>query len=374
MLMCVSGFSTILRRLDTLDTRRRPPRPRPAPAFVFVQASAEPTKRKTSGTNSTALGPHSQRPSVMRRAGGKRCEPPDSRPGCSPTASLALQIGPARPARVVPRHVAKNARTRHPAGSAPAACSTAARKETNSVRRRHRSCLTPTTPRVSWQAADDLLVFEPRCRRRRRPKVRRATRTRRRRVQSPTARATIRLCARMVLPRVPVPTAILHASPAAQRLHRARRLGTACIAARVAASRPRQMASPHRTRTARVPRRPPDQKETTREEEPSRQRSRHEMAHHRDPGARDPGGDCTVRVLCVCRALSRCGAWCVLVATSCSHQRRGDALLFAEQHLTTPSEQKYNSGERSEGTRVVKMRSACATIPKNAQPASEAET
>ena len=29
-----------------------------------------------------------------------------------------------------------------------------------------------------------------------------------------------------------------------------------------------------------------------------------------------------------------------------------------------PSKSTYNSGERSEGTRVVKMRSACATIPK----------
>ena len=133
-------------------------------------------------------------------------------------------------------------------------------------------------------------------------------------------------------------------------------------------------------RTAHTPRRPHDQKETTREEEPSRQRSRHEMAHHRDPGARDPGGrSYSSRSVCVmperwadvARARARV---CVLVAASCLHQRSGDALLFAEQHLTTPSEQKYNSGERSEGTRVVKMRSACATIPKNAQPASEAKT
>ena len=34
--------------------------------------------------------------------------------------------------------------------------------------------------------------------------------------------------------------------------------------------------------------------------------------------------------------------------------------------------EKHNSGERSEGTRVVNMRSACATIP-NALPASEAK-
>ena len=44
----------------------------------------------------------------------------------------------------------------------------------------------------------------------------------------------------------------------------------------------------------------PDQKENTREEEPSRQQSRHQMAHHRDPGACDAGGDCRVRVCSVC--------------------------------------------------------------------------
>ena len=47
---------------------------------------------------------------------------------------------------------------------------------------------------------------------------------------------------------------------------------------------------------SRAPRRPPDQKENTREEEPSRQRSRFQMAHHRDPGACDAGGDCSVSV------------------------------------------------------------------------------
>ena len=85
--------------------------------------------------------------------------------------------------------------------------------------------------------------------------------------------------------------------PGRLRLHLHR---TPCpVTRRTAAHAPRAIASPHRTRTAPVSRRPPDQKETTREEEPSRQRSRHEMAHHRGPGERDPGGDCTVRVLCV---------------------------------------------------------------------------
>ena len=55
-------------------------------------------KRKTSGTK--PYGPRSAFTASVcdQTSGGARCEPPDSRPGRSPSASLALRIGPARPA------------------------------------------------------------------------------------------------------------------------------------------------------------------------------------------------------------------------------------------------------------------------------------
>ena len=154
----------------------------------------------------------------------------------------------------------------------------------------------------------------------------------------------------MVLPRAPEPTAIARDSPAtcvricthALPRHpthcstRAARRGVAADRARIArrltltlrvaalldallrrpasdpasASRPlprRRVQCSTSARTAAVasrpaPRathRPPDQKETTREEEPSRRQGRLQMAHHRDPGARDARGDCSVSVCVV---------------------------------------------------------------------------
>ena len=55
-------------------------------------------KRKTSGTK--PYGPQSAFTASVcdQTRWGARCEPPDSRPGRSPTASLALVLGPVRPA------------------------------------------------------------------------------------------------------------------------------------------------------------------------------------------------------------------------------------------------------------------------------------
>ena len=78
------------------------------------------------------------------------------------------------------------------------------------------------------------------------------------------------------------------------------------------------------------------------------------MAHHRDPGARDPGGDCTVRALRV-RCLSAERMWsrdvcvsvclrvCMLVPVFLVAIVGERVNLFAEQHLTTPSEHRKNT-------------------------------
>ena len=99
----------------------------------------------------------------------------------------------------------------------------------------------------------------------------------------------------------PVPTALALTSPrpasaSASRPPSSPRSPSACT--RRAHCKCHRL-TPCLTRTARL-HRPPDQKENTREEEPSRQRSRHRMAHHRDPGACDAGGDCRVRVCLLC--------------------------------------------------------------------------
>ena len=89
-----------------------------------------------------------------------------------------------------------------------------------------------------------------------------------------TTRSPMQLLAlQMVLPQAPVPVPVAFAV-----VSHATSICTAPVASALPALppalRPLQMASPHRTRTARAPRRPPDQKEITREEEPSCQRSR----------------------------------------------------------------------------------------------------
>ncbi len=155
--------------------------------------------------------------------------------------------------------------------------------------------------RASRGRSRTVIVFSRCPRTERSPSVRRASTPRQRRVQTRTTRAPMQLLAlQMVLPHAPVPVPFAFAvasrassfasappPPPRHCLHCCTRRAHAIICRRPLA------------RTAHTPRRPHDQKETTREEEPSRQRSRHEMAHHRDPGARDPGGECTVRVLCV---------------------------------------------------------------------------